>query len=75
MIQNNPKLSSYIKAMLQQYGSNLESVCDELKRQWRASSPKRDSGSETMYALGKQDGMCEGIDTLMQELERIASEH
>ena len=47
---------------------------EQLKALWRTRSVKASSNSDTMYNVGKVDGFCEGIDTLIGEIERIASE-
>ena len=67
----NPKLASEMRAVLM-HDDSLRGISEALKAKWRMQSPKRESGDETMYALGHQDGMVEAIDLFLQEIEAIA---
>lgn len=68
----NSTIKSQVRNLLQ-YEDILKNVGEDLKRKWRSQSPKKQTVDETMYQVGKQDGMCEAIDTLFQELEILAS--
>ena len=70
----NPKLKNQLRNLLGQYEETLKIVAEDLKRKWRNQSPKKQTVDETMYQVGKQDGMCEGLDILFYELERLAHE-
>ena len=52
----------------------MRAVSSALQAKWRSQSPKRETADSTMYELGKQDGMCEGVELYLQEMERLASE-
>ena len=68
------KIKSQTRELLRSHEDLLLSVKEQLKAHWRSQSPKRDSSDETMYELGKQEGMSDGVDLFIAELERIAHE-
>lgn len=72
MERNEHPLKSQLRNVLQ-HEEALRRVSESLKRLWRDSSQRRDSADDTLYQVGKVDGMCEGVDTFIEELEKIAA--
>ena len=67
------RLQAQARLLIQNHEDTLRVIGDKLKIKWRSLSPKRDTADQTMYELGRVDGMVEGVETLIAELERIAA--
>ena len=53
----------------------VEDVAIDLKHKIASQSPKRKTNCDTVYELGKQYGMIEGITLLFQELRKQAQDN
>lgn len=67
------RLSSELKNLLVEHEETLQIVARQLKSQWKSERIKRENEFETIYTLGNIEGMCDGVDVFLKELEKIAS--
>lgn len=70
-LQNLQRKSQIIK-LYQEHNDLLLQLVEILKRDMRSRPVKRDTADDTMYELGKVEGGCEALDSLMRDIEQLA---